>query len=211
MWCPNCKNEYVSGITRCVDCDVDLVEVLPSDDPDNDFQYYDTEPTEPTDQVPCETVKPFRAYVSKRTKKEDMKSTAYSFTLIGIAGIILLILLLADVLPVEIAIHTKIMTGIVMGGMFLIFLYVGLHAFSQINQLDKEADCEEDTYAKIIEWFRSTYTSSDIDAEVNLEQPEEMLYFSRYEIMGRLIQESFGDLEESFLDHIIENLYSEFF
>lgn len=208
MWCPNCKNEYVAGITRCVDCGVDLVEVLPSDDPDSEFQYYDTNPT---DQVPNETVKPFHAYVSKRTKKEDMKSTAYSFTLIGIAGIILLILFLAGVFPVETAIHTKIMSGIVMGGMFLIFLCVGLHSFSQIKQLDKEADCEEDTYAKIIEWFRSTYTASDIDAEVNLEQPEEMLYFSRYEIMGRFIQESFGDLEESFLDHIIEDLYSEFF
>ena len=31
MWCPECKNEYREGITRCVDCDVDLVETLPEE------------------------------------------------------------------------------------------------------------------------------------------------------------------------------------
>lgn len=27
-WCPNCKIEYREGFTHCVDCDVDLVDVL---------------------------------------------------------------------------------------------------------------------------------------------------------------------------------------
>lgn len=30
-WCPKCKNEYVEGITTCVDCGVDLVEELPDE------------------------------------------------------------------------------------------------------------------------------------------------------------------------------------
>jgi hypothetical protein len=31
MFCPQCKAEYRPGFTRCADCDVDLVEVLPSE------------------------------------------------------------------------------------------------------------------------------------------------------------------------------------
>lgn len=27
-WCPNCKNEYKEGISRCLDCDCDLIEQL---------------------------------------------------------------------------------------------------------------------------------------------------------------------------------------
>jgi hypothetical protein len=30
MYCPQCHVEYVVGFTRCADCDVELVEVLPA-------------------------------------------------------------------------------------------------------------------------------------------------------------------------------------
>ena len=30
MFCPDCRTEYRPGFTRCVDCDVDLVELLPA-------------------------------------------------------------------------------------------------------------------------------------------------------------------------------------
>ena len=33
MFCPQCRVEYIPGFTRCADCDVDLVEVLPADKP----------------------------------------------------------------------------------------------------------------------------------------------------------------------------------
>jgi hypothetical protein len=31
MFCPNCKGEYVKGVTRCEQCDVPLVASLPED------------------------------------------------------------------------------------------------------------------------------------------------------------------------------------
>ena len=33
MFCPQCHAEYVPGFTRCDDCDVELVETLPSAGP----------------------------------------------------------------------------------------------------------------------------------------------------------------------------------
>jgi hypothetical protein len=33
MFCPNCRAEYRPGFAQCSDCEVDLVEVLPPQDP----------------------------------------------------------------------------------------------------------------------------------------------------------------------------------
>jgi len=33
MFCPNCRVEYRPGFTRCADCELDLVEVLPPANP----------------------------------------------------------------------------------------------------------------------------------------------------------------------------------
>lgn len=72
-WCPKCKNEYIEGITTCVDCGVDLVDELPEE----------TDPGAPT--VLChldteETAEKFLTYLRYggletvsviRTEKED--------------------------------------------------------------------------------------------------------------------------------------------
>ena len=43
MFCPNCKAEYTKGISRCSDCDVDLVNSLPisynNEQQDNDLTF----------------------------------------------------------------------------------------------------------------------------------------------------------------------------
>ena len=58
-----------------------------------------------------------KVYVSKESKKEETKSTAYSFLLVSVFGFIALILFATGVLPVHVADYMKIMLCIVMGVM----------------------------------------------------------------------------------------------
>lgn len=212
MWCPICKNEYVKGITECADCGVPLVDSLPLDSskPPADEQAFSAGvmPADSADDAPVSNA---HAYVSKASKKEDMTSTAYTFTLIGVGGLILLLLLAVDVLPVHIPQTTKITMYFVMGVMFLIFLFIGIRSFRQIKSLADAAEQEDALFSEITRWFLESYHGEDIDRNVDKTQEEELLYFARYDVMKRLILEKYPDLEESLLDHMIETLYAELF
>lgn len=224
MWCPNCKNEYVAGITKCADCGVPLVDSLELYDASQTGQTKDfyqelqetvqNQQSSLSDDLSDETAAPApraHAYVSKSSKKEDVKSTAYTFTIVGIGGLILLILLALGVIPIQIPESTKIMMYLVMGAMFVIFLFIGIRSFGQIKNLANDAVREEELLAEITKWFLDTYQAKDIDCGLDTSQTEEMLYFSRYDAMKRLISNKYPDLEESFLDHMIETFYTEIF
>lgn len=233
MWCPKCKNEYRPGIGRCSDCNVNLVESLDnlppehdlsgelcnkdaSDMPENESTINVRQSALPDDDTADHTADftqsvSSHAYVSKKTKTEDLKSTAYTFTLVGSVGIILLILFGIGVIPLHTSGYMKIMLCIVMGIMLGIFLIIGIRSFLQVKELSAQADLEELKLKEITEWFRSSYTAEDINGHIALNQSEEQLYFSRYEVMNRLIAEKYPQLEESLSDHIIELLYTELF
>lgn len=212
MWCPKCKNEYVAGITRCADCGVALVDFLEECEETEDSCALGPEnPSESFPEPPTEPVKLTHAYISKRAKTEDMKSTAYTFTLVGALGIIFLILFATGVLPLRTAEYMKIMICVVMGAMFAIFFFIGVRSFRQLKGLKDGADAEEQLLTEVVKWFAAAHTAEEVDSAVDIGLSEETLYFARYEVMNRWISEKYPDLEEAFLDHVIETLYSEMF
>ena len=183
MWCPQCKTEYTDDIYECPVCKTALVEADSS---------------------------PSHAYVSKRAKAEDLKSTAYTFTVVSVIGFVVLLLFLLGVLPIAVADYMKVLISVVMGIMLLIFLIIGIRSFRELKPLYRAADTEDALLAEVTAWFKDTYFPSDIDHDF-CGSDVAQLYFKRYAIMQRLIHEKYPDLEEAFADHIIETLYGELF
>lgn len=220
MWCPKCKNEYVSGVTECADCHVPLVDTLPetADRKEGSGFFEGDESTECTAEESGGEAEESgqdgpssHAYISKKTKTEDMKSTAYTFTLVGGLGLVFLALFALGILPVQVAGYMRVMICVVMGALFVIFLAVGIWSFRQLNPLASAAKDEENLFAEITAWFQKSYTLDTLDAGLDLDLPEEQLYFMRYERMRSFISGRYPQLEEAFLDHIIETLYADFF
>lgn len=152
-----------------------------------------------------------KVYVSKESKKEETKSTAYSFLLVSVFGFIALILFATGALPVHVADYMKIMLCIVMGAMLLIFFVIGIVSLRQLKTLGTQAEKENDLSSEIISWFTSTYSAKDIDESMDEKVFDQDLYFKRYEIMTRFLSKQYPDLEETFLDHLVEELYGNLF
>ena len=152
-----------------------------------------------------------KVYVSKESKKEETKSTAYSFLLVSVIGFIALILFATGALPVHVADYMKIMLCIVMGAMLLIFFAIGIVSLRQLKTLGTQAEKENDLSSDIISWFTFTYSEEDIDKSMEEEVFDQDLYFKRYEIMTRFLSKQYPDLEETFLDHLVEELYGNLF
>ena len=155
---------------------------------------------------------PSHAYVSKKTKKEDVTSTAYTFTIVSIAGFILLILFGLDMLPFHSTSYTKTLILIVMGIMFAIFLFVGIKSFMELKSLSNAADREEQQFEEICHWFLDTYTAEKINADAGIsDASDEQNYFLRYEVMRSLLLKKYPKTDASLLDHIIETVYDKIF
>lgn len=149
-----------------------------------------------------------KVYVSKETKKADMRSTAYAFLSVGILGLLLLVLLWAGILTVQLADYMKVMLTVVMGAMFLVFLVVGIQSLRQYQSLKTQSEKEQDLENEIKKWFSDHFDASEWD---NFASDGANLYYERYEKMESMIRSAYPNLEETFLDHLIEELYADFF
>lgn len=153
-----------------------------------------------------------KTYVKKEAAYEDAKSTASTFLIIGILGIIALILIGLDIIPLSMETYTKILMLIVMGALFVIFLIVGIVYQTRLNSLKSEIREEENLSQTVSGWFYENFTKEAIDGQLEqIPEGEEALYFARYEIMEEALKRRFPDLNESFADQMLEEFYGKLF
>lgn len=114
-------------------------------------------------------------YIDPEARLEDNRSTAWSFTLVSAAGIILLILLDLGILPVAVADFQKVILTVVMGILFLIFLVIGIQSFLSMNKLKDMARKESSLDKEITEWFLKEYDAMAIQNALIMDEPADEL------------------------------------
>ena len=217
MWCPKCKTEYIDGITKCADCGVDLVEELPA----TSYDDLSGETREKLSHIKAVeeskiTLNPKEGstrYIDKRSQYEEMKSSAYTFLFVGVLGILAMILIALDIIPLHMAAYMRVIMAIVMGGLFLFFLFIGVQSFRKMKGLSSEADSEETLTNEILTSFLNGHTAASIDASISDAgtMENEQLYFYRYEQIKRILSEDHPGLAEDYTEDLIEKIYTSLF
>lgn len=211
-WCPNCKNEYVEGITRCPDCEVDLVDELPQETESLDIpEGYefpeDFNPREILEPEERERPQPARLYIPPEERYKDMHSSAWSFLLIGAAGILVMILAWAGI--IRLPFHNFVL--FVMTALFAAFIGIGIISWTNAKKIKGSISAENAFMEEVITWYHTEGCKSQAFDSLDKTQPEELLYFQKAEIIRTLLTEQFPQIETSMLDKLTDDFCEEDF
>lgn len=209
-FCPKCKYEYREGFTECSDCKVPLVDHL-EEEPEVETMFnYDISDEERAMVAAAMHQETSEMYVDSSERAENYKSGAIVLIFMGIIGIIALILINLGVINLPVPASTIRLINIVMGFMFIVFIYLGFSSIGSYKRLKAVADEEDDLEAKIDAW------ASNINIELLKEDEsdddgEEIKFFNRMERLKEMLTNEFPDLEPSFRDHVLEDIYDSMF
>lgn len=224
-WCPECECEYVEGIRVCADCGCELTDkpVVKKSETEleveevmtalqqkaaayeNDEDVFEFE--EPKEEKPYTHV-----YMNNEERAEENRTSAYTLLIVGSLGLVLDILFFMDVIQIHMTLVSKYMIGGVMGVMFVLFLVMGMVSMRNSKILQKKAGTENNLTQEIRKWCSINLSGEEIDSKLALDGfSEEAKYFQRFEKVKELIQNQFVNLDEAYLDRLIDELYPEVF
>lgn len=220
-WCPKCKYEYKEGYTMCADCNVALVDELPSEE-DNNLEVIAENESEITleETVPeiaktVDKVESAEPFVKASVRAENYKSSAFALLIVGIFGFAFLALSYLKVIPVNLAPNINTIFYVVMGLMFLAFIIIGIMSFKASKAISALSKDEDDLTERIYSYFDNKYTGESLDAIAFLAEgvpaAEEEKFFPRSKVIRNEIVANFGELSDSFLTELTETIYSKIY
>lgn len=147
------------------------------------------------------------SFVKLSDKYNDIMSSASTMLIVGIIGILFMILLLTDIIPLPLNTSTAWLFDSVMGGIFIIFIISGIVSFMHAKQVKIDADEEDKLIDELLSWADVNITKDMLDEGLDLTQPEELLYFSRADKIKDKLMHQFENADEALIYEYTEQIY----
>lgn len=152
-----------------------------------------------------------KIYVDENQKYYETKSSAQTLTGVSIAGAILIILVDLDIIPLNMDVTNKAIFSSVMGLMLLIFFIIGIRSFFALKKIASTAKTNDNIYNEAVSYFMDNCRSTLIERYGDTVNAMGDDYFLRSDYITSKIKDRYPDLSEEFLDHIVEDIYSQIY
>lgn len=165
-------------------------------------------------ETPEEQQTPERAalYEDKNNKAEDAKSSAVALLLVGGLGLVFIVLLMLDYLPIHLFGLGKYLVSGIMAAMFLVFIAMGFSSIKTYKKYLGIAEEEQKNIEQIMELLAQHVSKEVIDTKLAGE-PEEMpqIYYSRLAVIKEFLEAHYGGLEPALLEKLADDWYEELY
>lgn len=193
-------------------------ELMESEEPMENEESTEDEPMASAEDEPLtgeelrrQLSRPTMTYVKPAEQYKDTKSSGYMLTVIGAAGIIVLILIAAGVVPISLDPVMQYIFYGVLGILFIVFLVMGVNALKKAgeykNRIQKEASLEE----KLLAWLGEQEQKERLDQCQASENSPEEAYFACQDLMKQMLLGKEPDIKEDYMNYIIEKAYSQMY
>jgi len=150
-------------------------------------------------------------YVKSADKYSDLKSSGISLIAVAILGIIFIILKITNVISFDFYGIYDVIFTILFSVIFLAVLFFGIYSLFKAKKIAGNINSEDEATDSILNWFIDNFTAELIDSSIEVDDAETPVYFKRTEYMKMVINNKFKDLDEGYVESLIEELYSEYF
>ena len=165
-------------------------------------------------ETPEEQQTPERAalYEDKNNKAEDAKSSAIALILVGGIGVVFIVTLVMDYLPIHLFGLGKYLISGIMTTMFLVFIGMGVSSIKTYKKYLGIAEEEQKNIEQIMDLLAQHMSKEVIDAKLAGE-PEEMpqIYYSRLALIKEFLETHYGGLEPALLEKLADDWYEELY
>lgn len=160
---------------------------------------------EAAEENSAKTPQPAQPYVNSAEQAEENRSSAWTLLVVGGIGLVAMILGIAGVIPLNLG-NPYMFYG-VMSAVFILFIVMGAVSMKNAKIFAKKAESENSLRDSLLKWCAENLTAEKVNAQIeNVEDmPDEVLYFTRYEIIKKMMNYQFMNLDQGFLEKLIDD------
>lgn len=155
-----------------------------------------------------------RKYMDNKERAAENRSSAWTLLLVGGVGLLVVVLGFFGVLPFNVSGPSRIMVYGMMGAMFLLFIVMGFVSFKKSKTYADQAKEDNELESTLKDWCRQAFENGRIDTMLGMDlmgASEEELYFKRTAAMKMMIKGQFVNLDDTFIEHFVDEIYDELF
>lgn len=170
-------------------------------------------------------------YLDNAQRASENRSSAWVLMFVGGLGIVVLVLGIAGVIPLHFS-NAYLFYG-VMAAVFILFVVAGIVSMKNALKFEKKAESENSVKAALLEWCRQNLRAEELDRQIRsqdrysmeekhstkengsaeegcvIEESQEILYFKRFEAIKARMNHQFLNLDQGFLEKLIDDIVYE--